>query len=112
MNMSHTVPVFSQVQCFLVKYLSGWLMVCRDFSAVRRSCCQCASLAVTMQECLHPDVKCFMINSACQISPCSLVGIKNSVWESSNVLQEMRYFPNHNDLSTRLPRCFIVALGN
>ena len=74
MNMSHTVPVFSQVQCFLVKYLSGWLMVCRDFSAVRRSCCQCASLAVTMQEFPQPDVKCFMINSACQRSPCSLFG--------------------------------------
>lgn len=76
MNKSHTVPVFSQVQCFLVKYLSGWLimMVCRDFSAVRRSCCQCASLAVTMQEFLQPDVKCFMINSACKRSPCSLFG--------------------------------------
>lgn len=113
MNMSHTVPVFSQVQCFLVKYLSVWLMVCRDFSAVRRSCCQCASLTVTMQECLHPDVKCFIRSIALVRDILVLfLGIKNSVWESSNVLQEMRYFPNHNDLSTCLPPCFIVALGN
>lgn len=47
MNMSHTVRVFSQVQCFLVKYLSRWLIMM-----------------------VQPDVKCFMINS--QRSTCSL----------------------------------------
>lgn len=75
MNISHAVPVSSQVPVFLDKvYVSVWLLVCRDFSAVRQSHPKCVCLTATMLEC------CLMQLHFCKINTISYMPDKSEHW--------------------------------